>query len=46
MKRRDNNKEKERLIKMYIKNLITYEELLHYLEKLDKGSLKEPPTIY
>ena len=38
--------DRERLINMYLKDLITYEELMYYLAKLDKSDMKEPPTIY
>lgn len=43
------NKDIERLIEMYAKDLITYEELMEYinrLEKKDKPDLPEPPIIY
>ena len=43
---KDIETQKERLLEMYMKDLITYEELLYYLERLEGGSLKEPPTIY
>lgn len=39
-------RQKERLYMMYEKELITYEELVFYLNKLDKPILKEPPTVY
>lgn len=39
-------RQKERLFKMYVKDLITYEELMFYLSKLDEPLLKEPPVIY
>lgn len=42
----DLERQKERLFKMYVKELITYEELMFYLNKLDEPQLKEPPTIY
>lgn len=42
----DIERQKERLYKMYVKELITYEELMFYLKKLDEPRLKEPPTIY
>ena len=44
--RQDIERQKERLLTMYIKELITYEELMFYLNKLDEPLLKEPPTIY
>ena len=44
--RKDIERQKERLIKMYVKELITYEELIFLLNKLDETPLKEPPTIY
>lgn len=32
---------------MYVKDIITYEELMEYLNKLDdKPEIKEPPIIY
>lgn len=46
MIRQDIERQKERLFTMYIKELITYEELMFYLNKLDEPLLKEPPTIY
>lgn len=46
MTRRDIERQKERLYKMYVKELITYKELIFYLNKLDEPLLKEPPTIY
>lgn len=42
----DIERQKERLYKMYVKELITYEQLMFYLSKLDEPRLKEPPTIY
>lgn len=39
-------RQKERLYMMYVKELITYEELMFYLNKLDEPILKEPPTVY
>jgi len=42
----DIERQKERLFKMYVKELITYEELMFYLNKLDEPLLKEPPTVY
>jgi len=44
--RQDIERQKERLITMYIKELITYDELMFFLNKLDEPRLKEPPTIY
>lgn len=44
--RQDIKRQKERLFKMYEKELITYEELIFLLNKLDEPPLKEPPTIY
>lgn len=44
--RQDIERQKERLFKMYVKELITYEQLMFYLSKLDEPRLKEPPTIY
>lgn len=46
MTRKDIERQKERLYKMYVKELITYEELMFYLNKLDEPRLKEPPVIY
>ena len=46
MTRETIERQKERLYKMYVKELITYEELMFYLSKLDEPLLKEPPTIY
>ena len=46
MTRKDIERQKERLYRMYVKELITYEELMFYLSKLDEPLLKEPPTIY
>ena len=46
MTRQDIERQKERLFKMYVKELITYEELMFYLSKLDEPILKEPPIIY
>ena len=46
MTKQDIKRQKERLINMYLKELITYEELMFYLSKLDEPLLKEPPTIY
>ena len=46
MTRQDIDRQKERLLKMYVKEIITYEELMFYLNKLDEPLLKEPPTIY
>ena len=43
---KDIAKKKERLFKLYERNLITYEELMKYLAKLEKSEMKEPPTIY
>lgn len=39
-------KNKDLLIEMYLKDIITYEELLQYMEKLEGDDLPEPPTIY
>ena len=46
MTRQDIERQKERLIKMYVKELITYEELIFLLNKLNESPLKEPPAIY
>ena len=46
MTRQDIERQKERLYTMYVNELITYEELMFYLNKLDEPLLKEPPTIY
>ena len=46
MTRQDIDRQKERLLKMYVKEIITYEELMFYLNKLDEPLLKEPPVIY
>ena len=46
MTKQDIERQKERLFKMYVKDLITYEEFMFYLSKLDEPLLKEPPTIY
>lgn len=46
MTKQDIKRQKERLFAMYIKEFITYEELMFYLIKLDEPRLKEPPTIY
>ena len=35
-----------RLIELYINGWITKEELDRQLEKLDKKTLDEPPTVY
>ena len=43
---KDIAKKKVRLFKLYERNLITYEELIKYLAKLEKSDMKEPPTIY
>ena len=40
------NKDIERLIELYLKGWITYEELIAYKERLEKGNLKEPPVLY
>ena len=46
MTRQTIERQKERLYEMYVKELITYEQLMFYLNKLDEPLLKEPPTIY
>lgn len=46
MTRQDIERQKERLFKMYVKELITYEELVFYLNKLDEPLLKEPPILH
>lgn len=43
------NRDIERLIELYLKGWITYEELIAYKERLEKSEKKdfpEPPTIY
>lgn len=38
--------ETDRLIELYIKGMITKEEFLRAIEKLEKKYMKEPPIIY
>lgn len=40
------NKDIERLIELYLKGWITYEELITYKDRLEKPEKKEPPVIY
>ena len=40
------NKDIDRLIELYLKGWITYEELIIYKDRLEKKEMPEPPTVH